>query len=548
MADKYIENADAHELARFIQTIPENLRDIYEDTRGILIYQEQVILLAQRMAGFTLGGADAIRKATSKKSYELIDALGAEFIYGSVAAIPMLEKEIVKLEAAGTQTRDKKRDDRIYAYKSHIKDMQEKIDAERPVAGAINKGYDEDYCHQIYDGVRRFGGYSFNRSHSAAYALIAYWTAWLKTHYSVEFMAAQLSVEANDTDNKKERKIVKNVAESRRLEIDLLPADINKSEEDFTIESVTVTDDEGNITTKKAIRFGMQAVKGVGPAVMSEILARPARGDDASTIGTPYKDFDDFYHRVNKRTINKAHMRKLIESGCFDYDIENRHQLWNHFCFNLRKDKQFDGTEKEFAAQVKLKKIKADTAFMLNPKDYTEQEIADFEGEYFGCYVTNPPYQDLVYQNWEEVLDTEPVDMGGKIVAIKLIKTKGGDQMAKVDVETAGGKISVTVFPKTYQEYLPELFKGNIAIFRGTKQASEQYGDSLLLNQILKVRKKKYQIAKPPELEELAEQRKIKGGYKPKVTLEDLGGVSQKKDPTAEESPDELSELAMLFD
>ena len=370
---------------------------------------------------------------------------------------------------------------------------------------------------------------------SAAYAMIAYWTAYLKTHYPVEYMAALLTVEASSTED-----TMANIQECRRLGIPILPPDINKSKLGFSIELIEEKDDNGNPTGRwvKAIRYGLESISGVGEAVVEEILRRPPRPGEPESAGEPYKNFDDFYHRVDKRKINKSYMEKLIKAGCFDFDIQNRYALLNHFWFNLRGDKEFLGTYEDFLKQKKAKKIKSDTNYRLNPKDYNEDVLCEFEKELFGFYLTYHPYQDLPYTPWHQVNENQQLDMGGKIKSIKKIKTRKGDDMCFLTVETAGGNIDVTVFPKTFKEYQTELFVGNIAIFRGRKRIGENDKVSLIMDKILKARKKKFQVEKPPELEQLAKERKqqvqaAKKKQSQQLTLEDFGEVAVRPDPLA---------------
>lgn len=520
MADQYCENYYQDTLDEFLNEIPGELRYIYQDTRGILVYQEQIMQLAQDMAGYTLGGADILRRAIGKKDKNLIQAVRYEFIYGTKDAIP-------KLEAAANALDPTKEDKKYATFKKELKGLQTKP-ADKHVEGCIARGYNEDYALNTYAAIERFSGYSFNRSHSAAYAMIAYQTAYLKTHYPAEFMAALLTVEAGDAED-----TMRNILECRRLGIPILPPHINHSGIGFTIEETPIFDEEGRaltqngqLVTQKGIRFGLQAIAGVGPGIIEEVLRKPGRkqewieslheGDEPmdtpeTTEGLPYRNFDDFFHRVDKRKVNKAYLEKLIKAGCFDFDVANRYQMLNHFYFNLRGDKPFLGTLAAYQKAKKEKKVKADTAFQLKPSDYNEDVLCEMEEEFFGFYLTHHPYADLPYENWDDVAIRNTTDMGGKITKIKKTVTKAKkEEMCFLEVETAGGKIDITVFPRTYEEFKPELFKGNIAIFRGRKELDQQKGKAqMILDQVLKVRKKKFVVEKPPELAELAAERKL---------------------------------------
>jgi DNA polymerase III subunit alpha len=527
MAEKYIENADPQELDHYMNEIPESLRDLYARTRGVLLYQEQILQLAQRMAGYSMGGADLLRRAIGKKNNALLASLKYEFVYGTEKGVPMLEAELERQGAVPEEQQDK---DAIEIYKKQIKAMKKSLADNKAVSGSINNGYEEKYATRTFESIELFSRYSFNRSHSLAYALIAIWTAYCKTHYPVEFMAAQLTVQAGDTDQ-----TTTNVQECRRLGIPILPPDVNKSKLGFSIELVEEKDEEGNPTGKflKAIRYGLESIKGVGPKVINEIMGRPARDDEPESEGEKYANFDDFFYRVDKRIVNKGYIEKLIKAGCFDYDMQNRYTLLNHFYFNLRKDKEFLGEYPDFVKAKKAKKIKSDTNFRLNPKIYNETIICEYELELLGFYLSYHPYADLPYAPWHEVNENAIVDMGGKITAIKKIKTKKGDNMCFVTVETAGGKIEVTVFPNKFTEFQPELFKGNIAIFRGRKQTSDRDKVSMLLDKMLKVKKKKFKIEKPPELEQLAQERKKKPKKGTQLTMEEFEPVVR-PDPLAD--------------
>lgn len=538
-----------------------------------------------------------------KKDVYLMQALENEFVHGTEKAIPMLQKEVDEMKQLSEESLNK---DKLTSYAEHLETMK---NLAVPVPGAVANGFDEGYAVSTFKAIERFAEYSFNRSHSAAYSMISYWNAYMKTHYPVEFMASLLSVEGDD-----EEKTLRNIQECRRLNIPILPPDINKSKLEYSIEETPIFDEKGNqmlnndgqLQTTKAIRFGLLSIKGVGPKVIDEIRRRPPTkeevifelGERKENIdelakeleekdildGTPttpgltrnyrhlaqnqmeeqlkeelagkeYIDFDDFFDRVDKRTINKGYIEKLIKAGCFDFHVPNRHALLNHFYFNLRKDKEFLGTHEQFLAQKKKKKIKATDAFRLNPKDYDENTICKYEEELFGFYLTHHPYADLDYRNWDEVLDREPVDMGGKITEYKPHKTKNkGEDMCFLKVETAGGKIDVVVFPRTYAEYKTELFKGNIAIFSGKKQIENEQKQSLILDKVKKARKKKFQIEKPPELEELDKERKEKKKSGPTQQSLDLDAPPPKANPLGDlfekqekEEPDDLADLADMF-
>lgn len=530
MAEKYIENADEQVLQRYLASIPENLKWVYKDTKGILIYQEQIIQLAQLMAGYTMGGADVLRRGIGKKDTALLQSLKAEFVYGTVRGVPVVQQQIDQLEQVPDAERDTDFNKKLATFKSQLASMKRSVAEGKAVEGCVARGYDEQYSLTTFDAIQRFSGYSFNLSHSLAYGLLAYWTAYLKVHYPVEFMAAQLTVQGGDED-----KTIANVQECRRLNIKILPPDINRSRSGFNIELVEETDEFGVGTGRmaKAIRFGVSSIKGIGGKVVEEILDRPELKEEvpeatplmervdylAEGLGshqgklagdiqmndehiitrqkTAFASFDDFYHRVDKRIINKAKIEILIKAGCFDFDEPNRHTLLNRFFFDLRKDKKYDGTKAAFDKEQKAKKKKLAAVLELDERAFDVDVLSEYEKEFFGFYLSHHPFEDLPYAPWHEVLDGQQVDMGGKIKKIKKIKTKKKDDMCFLTLETAGGIMDVTVFPNQFKQYQEQFFTGNIAIFRGKKQNGKDDKSSLLLDQVLKVRKKKFRVEQP---------------------------------------------------
>ena len=232
------------------------LENILTETFGIMIYQEQVMQIAQELSGYTLGGADLLRRAMGKK-------------------------------------------------------IQAEMDAQRKlfVDGAVARGVDHGKASDIFDQVNKFAGYGFNKSHAAAYALVAYQTAWLKAHYPVEFIAASMTYDMHNTD-----KLDVFRQELDRLKIRLLPPDVNKSGADFWVERL----EGGDL----AVRYALAALKNVGSAAMEALVAdRRAKG--------PYRDLGDFARRMDARAINKRQMENLVRAGAFDSLNRNRGQVFD---------------------------------------------------------------------------------------------------------------------------------------------------------------------------------------------------------------------------
>jgi DNA polymerase-3 subunit alpha len=246
---RYIEVKHGREQPDYLHP---TLKPILEETHGIIIYQEQVMEIAKVLSGYSLGSADLLRRAMGKKIKAEMDAQGKQF-----------------------------------------------------VDGAVERGTDPDLAQHIFDLVAKFAGYGFNKSHAAAYALVAYQTAYLKANYPVEFLAASMSLDIGNTD-----KLNVFRQECSRLGIKVLPPDINRSEVEFAVEQSK----DG-----AAIRYALAAVKGVGAAAMREILAeRKANG--------PFKDLFDFARRLDVKSFNRRQFESLVRAGAFDCLNPNRAQ------------------------------------------------------------------------------------------------------------------------------------------------------------------------------------------------------------------------------
>ena len=233
------------------------LEPVLRETYGVIIYQEQVQKIAQVLAGYTLGSADLLRRAMGKKIKAEMDAQRAQF-----------------------------------------------------VGGAKERGVDGDQASGIFDLVAKFAGYGFNKSHAAAYAIIAYQTAYLKANYPVQFIAASMTFEAASTD-----KLSQFVGEAKKFNIAVLPPDINKSQVEFSVEKT-----QGD-TPKLAVRYALAAIKNVGAGAMAAIVAeREANGE--------FKSIDDFVRRVDGSVLNRRQLEHLVMAGCFDSLVPNRRQLY----------------------------------------------------------------------------------------------------------------------------------------------------------------------------------------------------------------------------
>ncbi|MBI2059010.1 MAG: DNA polymerase III subunit alpha [Nitrospirae bacterium] len=391
----------------------KKLEPILKSTYGIMVYQEQVMRIAKELAGFTSLQVDKMRKAVAKKDSAVMEALKKPFIDGSGKS---------GLAAA---------------------------DAER-----------------LFDNIERFAGYAFNKSHAAAYAAVAYQTAYFKAHFPTEYMAALLSAEIGKKD-----KILRHFEECRRMEIVILAPDVNHSEADFTV--VAPKDvPRGKVG---GIRFGLTAIKNVGSAVIESIL-------QSRSESGPFKTFQDFLERVNLSKVNKKAVESLIKSGAFDSMGQGRRPLHSSLDVLLedihRRAKSSKAQVALFATTEPV--VGGAAGFGGNGKahgasaaaaEWPEEEFLNFEKEMLGFYLTRHPLEKYleklralnvtVIGSLETMTEGREVWIAGMVSEIKERPTKGGDLYAFVTLEDMTGAMEVIVWPKVYLQASALLFQKN---------------------------------------------------------------------------------------
>jgi DNA polymerase-3 subunit alpha len=417
-----------------------DLESILKETYGIIVYQEQIIQIAVKMAGYSPGEADQIRKAVGKK----IDA------------------EIAKHR-------------------------------QRFISGAVANGYSPAVAEAVYGDIEFFANYGFNKAHAADYAMITCQTAFLKAHYPVEYMTALLSVSRNDTG-----KIALYAADARRMGLAVLPPDVNNSGLDFTIEEVQ-SQKSGAIRDKQyAIRFGMAAIKNVGEGAVQVIL--DAR---AAERGGPFKSLDDFCQRVDMRQVGKRALECLIKVGAVDrfgqrgQMLEGLDQIVNasaaHFrAVELGQLTLFGGAS-GFAG-VALPKVK---------NEVSRREMLAWEKELIGLYVSDHPLQPVMdeLQNivthysleLNEELDGKPVVMAGVVVHLRGHQTRKGDPMGFVSVEDLQGHLELVVFPRAWKDVSKWLALEQIVIIRGKVDAKGSGTPKILVDSL----SREFKVTKP---------------------------------------------------
>ena len=417
MVDNFINRKHGREAISYPDTQYQHewLQPILEPTYGIILYQEQVMQIAQVLAGYTLGGADMLRRAMGKKKPE----------------------EMAKQRAVFEQ-------------------------------GAIGKGVDGVLAMRIFDLVEKFAGYGFNKSHSAAYALVSYQTAWLKTHYPAFFMAAVMSSELDNTD-----KIVVFVEECRAMKLSLKLPDVNEGQYMFTV------NEAGDVI------YGLGAIKGLGEGPIESILS--ARESDGVFL-----DLFDFCARTDPRKVNRRAIEALIRSGAFDTLNVERWVLMECLDDALKAAEQSasnrdSGIDDLFGEVVPSQANGSADVYapFRAARAWSGKERLGGEKDTLGLYVTGHPIDEYEAEVRKfaptRIADLRADKQGnqvlaGLIVATRTMKTKRGDTMAVLQLDDRSARIEVTIYADTYAEHRELLGKDQIVIVEGTVSHDDYSG------------------------------------------------------------------------
>ena len=408
------------------------LEEICADTYGVMIYQEQVMAAASKLAGYSLAQADLLRRAMGKKDKEKMAKERKNFIEGCARTNKILEKK----------------------------------------------------ANAIFDLLEKFAGYGFNKSHSAAYGVISYQTAYLKAHYPVEFMAGLLSNEINNTE-----KISIFVGECQRMGISILPPDINKSGLKFIPGNVAaVADSCGRVglatagasgSGYNAIRYGLAAIKNVGEAAMQVSILERDRGGAFTSL-------DDFCGRLGTRVANRKMLESLIKAGAFDFLGRERAQLLD--CIDDALASSAAAHRDRAAGQVSLfGEMEPQTSRRRTVRQWSEHEKLSYEKELLGFYVSGHPLDAYVglfagknYQmiaSLGELADRATFKIAGALVQIdKKFTRKEGKPFAVVWIEDLTGTLEVVIWNDVYVQISDALITGRVVEVRGT---IDTRGDSL---------------------------------------------------------------------
>ncbi len=426
---EYIKNKHNPDIVKYDHPL---LEPILKNSYGILVYQEQVMQICQSLGGFTLGHADIVRKAMGKKKVEIMEAQKSIFVYGGIN------------ESTG-----------------------------QPVDGAIKRGVPEDVAIKVYDNMKPFARYAFNKSHAAAYAVLAYQTAFLKRYYEVEFFCSILN---NRIDKIEE--LSKYLSYLKAKNINVLSPDVNKSIGEFRCE------DGG-------IRFGLVGLKNVGEGVIEQVV------NERNKNGL-FKSFEDFINRCMSLNINKRLIESLILSGAFDSFNVNRRTLMA--IYGDYMDRVSAVNKKKNEVQISL----FGTIFDENEgleleypdmSEYSSKEKLALEKAVLGIYLSGHPLSDYRSQfekfnfntsvldfyeededgvkTYTEIKDGEHVVMGGIITDFKKLPTRSGQNMAFIKIEDLHGQIEAVCFPKVYDKCIDNLKVEQIVKLIGKIQVKE---------------------------------------------------------------------------
>jgi DNA polymerase III subunit alpha len=409
MAESYIKRKHGKEKTSYLHRL---LEPVLKDTYGVIVYQEQVMQIAQVLGGYSMGDADILRRAMGKKDPEEMAAQRDRFVEGA---------------------------------------QKKNIDAQRAT--------------EIFDQMETFARYGFNKSHSAAYALVSYQTAYLKTHYPVEFMAALMTSEMGDTD-----KVIKNLAECRNKEIEVLAPDINESRSDFT-------------PVGDKIRFGLAAVKNVGEKAVEVILQ--SREKDG-----PFQSLFDFCRRVDLTAVNRRVVESLIKCGAFDSTQVSRARMMGALEEAMRSGQTFQRGQESNQIDI-FTMLGSPTPAAKKPGDiypqvteWSGQESLAFEKEALGFYISGHPldkYERVLKRitsgaisDLKEKASPGDVKIGGVVSALKLRNTKKGDRYGSFNVEDKSGFIEVIAWPDVYKKCADVLGADDPIFLKGRLEVGEE--------------------------------------------------------------------------
>ena len=410
--DSFIKRKHGKEKITYLHPKMENA---LSNTYGVLVYQEQFMQISKDLAGFTGGQADTLRKAVGKKIMAMMKKIKPEFVEGAI----------------------------------------KHSDADRKT------------MELFWDQLEEFANYCFNKSHAACYALISYWTAYLKAHYPDAFMAALMTSDQGDID-----RLAIEIAEAQHMGLKVLSPDVNLSFVEFSV-----------VPGKNEIRFGLAAVKGVGVGAVEAILEARESG--------PFTSPEDFARRLLASKINRRVWESLIKSGAFDSMGDRSDLLFNldvilSFASKLQKEALSGQTDLFSGLSEDVVSVVASSLELKSaPTKHTEKERLTWERELLGLYLSAHPLdpysayleeQTIPLTNIKPDTDGKTITVGGIISSIRAITTKSGSKMAFVRIEDKTDEIEIVIFPNMYKEIGNQLIQDVVVRVRGKVNARSQVG------------------------------------------------------------------------
>jgi len=415
------------------------LKPILDVTYGCMVYQEQVMQIVRDVAGYSLGRADLVRRAMAKKKMDVMEQERKNFIYGMVDD----EGNVI-------------------------------------VPGALRNGLDEATANKLFDEMLDFANYAFNKSHAAAYAVIAYQTAYLKRYYPVEFMAALLNSFVDNLD-----KVAFYVQVCRKMGIKVLPPDINESDSYFTV-------------VEDKIRFGLSAVKNVGLNMTMEIVSERERNGK-------FKSVVDFFERMQDSQLNKKAVESLIKAGAFSSFGVRRSQLlsaYDKLMENIKKNRN-NNLNGQISLFGEVEQTHGVGFEFPDLEEFPKSRLLSMEKETLGLYISGHPLEEymedipkitnattLDFKVSEEEMfqpklqDNQEVVIAGVIATKKIKFTKNNNIMAFVTIEDLYGTVEVIVFPTVYEKYSSIIKEDNPVVVRGKVSLKEEEEPKILCDEI----------------------------------------------------------------
>ena len=417
------------------------LKDILDVTYGCIVYQEQVMQICRKLAGYSYGRADLVRRAMSKKKHDVMEQERKNFIWGA-----------------------------------------KKEDGSVECVGCVANGISEQVANELFDEMSSFASYAFNKSHAAAYAVVAYQTAWLKYYYPVEFMAALMTSVIDNPG-----KVAEYIYTCRQMGIGILPPDINEGVGNFSV-------DGGNI------RYGLAAIKSIGRPVIESLIRERERGGK-------FRSLKDFIERMSGKEVNKRTIEHFIKSGAFDSLGGTRKQFMVVYIqlmdqVNQERKYSMTGQMSLFDLVGEEEKAEFDTQ-MPDVGEYEKETRLSFEKEVLGVYLSGHPLEEYE-ERWRKGITRTTLDFQldeetgrtrvhdgvketvGGIIAGKTIKyTKNNKTMAFLTIEDLAGTVEVVVFPRDYEKYQQYLTEENKVFVRGRVSEEDDAASKLICEAVI---------------------------------------------------------------